>query len=85
MKNIPWERLHALPTLQAREDRYIRRVMAICDGDVDKAVAVLGVARATLYRRVRELSIETSSQRKERIRVERALHVERLASREVRP
>ncbi len=84
MKTIPWARLSALPTLQAREDRYIRRVMALCDGDVDKAVAVLGVARATLYRRVRELGIETAWGRKERQRIERAQRVERLARREVR-
>jgi DNA-binding NtrC family response regulator len=85
MKNIPWERLAALPTLQAREDRYYRRVMTLCDFDADKAAAVLGVARATIYRRVRELGIETARERRIREREEQASKVEALAARRVAP
>jgi hypothetical protein len=83
MSKIPWERLAALPTLQVREDRYYRRVMALCDFDVDKAVAVLGVARATIYRRLRELGIETARERRVREQAEQTPRVQRLAARRV--
>ncbi len=41
MSNIPWERLEQLPTLEQRNDRYIRRVMQLCHGDVTAAAFVL--------------------------------------------
>jgi hypothetical protein len=77
MKNIAWEKLAALPTLRARQDRYIRRVVALCGGDLTNAARVLGVGRATLYRRAAKLGIETNGARVERERLERAQRIER--------
>jgi DNA-binding NtrC family response regulator len=76
MSIIPWERLEALPTLEQRNVRYIRRVMALCNGDVTTAARVLKVGRATLYRKVRALQLETQGERKERERVQTALEME---------
>lgn len=76
MFNIPWERLEQLPTLEQRNARYIRRVMQLCGGDVTAAALVLKVGRATLYRKVRELQLETQGERKERERVQAALEME---------
>lgn len=63
MSNIPWARLERLPTLEQRNARYIRRVMQLCGGDVTAAAVVLQVGRATLYRKIRELKIETRGER----------------------
>jgi DNA-binding NtrC family response regulator len=76
MSNIPWERLGALPTLEQRNARYIRRVMRLCRGDVTAAALVLKLGRATLYRKVRELGIETQGERVERERMQRAIEME---------
>lgn len=76
MTNIPWERLEQLPTLEQRNARYIRRVMQLCHGDVLAAAQVLNIGRATLYRKVRALEIETQGERKERERVQSALDME---------
>jgi DNA-binding NtrC family response regulator len=70
MSNIPRARLERLPTLEQRNARYIRRVMLLCRGDVTAAASVLQVARATLYRKIRELKIETRGEREERRRIE---------------
>lgn len=76
MSNIPWERLEALPTLEQRTERYIRRVMQLCRGDVTAAAFVLKIGRATLYRKVRALELETQGERKERERLQSALDME---------
>ncbi len=76
MTNLPWDRLERLPTLEQRNARYIRRVMQLCHGDVDCAAQVLQIGRATLYRKVSELGIETLGQRKERARVQAAADME---------
>lgn len=47
--------LRTLPTLQEREDRYFRRVLALCGGRVTTAARVLGIGRATAYRKLRDL------------------------------
>src|SRR6266496_3858413 len=73
MSNIPWERLEQLPTLEQRNARYIRRVMRLCHGDVTAAALVLKIGRATLYRKVRALEIETQGERLERERLQNAL------------
>lgn len=74
MKNVA--RLAWLPTLKQREERYIRRVVKLCGGDIVAAARLLGIGRATLYRLVTKLSLETRRQRRERIKLERALRVE---------
>lgn len=76
MRNVPWERLEALPSLQRREERYIRRVMALCQGNVSLAARVLKIGRATLYRKVGQLGIETCHERLERERLESAQRIE---------
>jgi DNA-binding NtrC family response regulator len=76
MSNIPWDRLEALPTLEQRNARYIRRVMALCNGDVTAAALVLKVGRATLYRKVRSLQLETQGERRERERLQAAIEME---------
>lgn len=76
MTNIPWGKLPLLPTLEQRTNRYIRRVMQLCHGDVTSAAQVLQIGRATLYRKVRELQIETAGERKERERVTAAQAME---------
>jgi regulatory Fis family protein len=53
--------LHELPTLRERDDRYVRRVLLLCGGSVATAAAVLGMGRATLYRRVQKLGGYPSS------------------------
>lgn len=60
MENISWERLGQLPTLEQRNARYIRRVMRLCRGNVTLAARVMGIGRATLYRKVSELQLETA-------------------------
>lgn len=52
----PWP--EELPTLAAVERAHIERVIAACDGKIIRAARVLGVARATLYRRLREYGAE---------------------------
>ncbi len=76
MPNIPWERLEQLPTLEQRNARYIRRVMQLCNGDVTAAALVLKVGRATLYRKVRAMQLETQGERRERERLQAALEME---------
>ncbi len=85
MKNIPWDELAALPTLQAVEDQHIRRVMQLCGGNVRQASAVLDVPRATLYRKVVALGIETAGARALRDRAELAAGIEQLRRRQVSP
>lgn len=76
MSNISRERLEALPTLEQRNALYIRRVMALCGGDVTAAALVLQIGRATLYRKVRALRLETQSERLERERMQSAIETE---------
>ena len=45
-----------LPTLEELEARYVMRVLAFTKGNVAKAARILGVTRATLYRKREELS-----------------------------
>jgi transcriptional regulator of acetoin/glycerol metabolism len=49
--------LAALPTLAEREARYMRRVLLLAGGNVKLAAEVLGIGKATLYRRIDELGI----------------------------
>lgn len=68
---ITQSKLHLLPTLAQREYRYIARVLRIVEGDITLAARVLGIGRATLYRRIRGFDIETRGQRKHREACER--------------
>ncbi len=76
MINIPCGKLPELPTLEERTERYIRRVMKLCRGDVTLAAKILKVGRATLYRKVRALEIETKGEREERERLATAVAME---------
>ncbi len=46
-----------LPTMQERNDRYVRRVFAVCGGNVDRTAAALGIGRATTYRWLKRLGV----------------------------
>jgi two-component system response regulator HydG len=43
-----------LTTLAELEGRYVRRVLAACDGNKTHAARVLGIDRRSLYRRLEE-------------------------------
>lgn len=60
-----------LPTLQEREDRYIRRVWKLCQGSTTRASKVLGIGRATLYRRLYVLGLIEHKTRAERVEEQR--------------
>lgn len=55
-----------IATLQEREERYIRRVLAVMGGSVGMTAKVLGIGRATLYRRLLEMgfNLADAQQRK---------------------
>jgi hypothetical protein len=57
-----------LPTLAQREQRYIRRVISLCGGDVAEAAAVLGIGRSTCYRKVAELGLQGELERLSKLR-----------------
>lgn len=42
--------LDNLPTLEEHTDRYMTRVLKLCDGNVTQAAKTLGIGRATMYR-----------------------------------
>jgi transcriptional regulator of acetoin/glycerol metabolism len=46
------ERFIELVTLREIEDRHIKAVLAVMDGKVTAAARILGIGRATLYRRL---------------------------------
>jgi transcriptional regulator with PAS, ATPase and Fis domain len=47
--------------LTAVESREIRRALAAADGDTAAAAEVLGIARSSLYRRIKDLGLEPPS------------------------
>lgn len=49
------QQLAALPTLEERERRYMLRVLRLAGGNVVVAAEVLGIGRATLYRKIEKL------------------------------
>lgn len=55
-----------LSTLAERENRYMRRVLKVCEGDVTRAARVLGIGRATLYRKLSSLALGASDWMSER-------------------
>jgi len=48
-----------LETLQERNDRYIQSVFRVCGRNVTRTAKVLGIGRATLYRMVERLGLQT--------------------------
>lgn len=67
------DRLARFRTLDQIQNTYVRRVMSACGGDVTAAARVLGMGRATLYRWVQRLRIETQGERLDRERSERGI------------
>jgi DNA invertase Pin-like site-specific DNA recombinase len=66
-----------LPSLREHERSYMRRVLLLCGGDVTLCARVLGIGRATLYRKIQSMEgIETRGERLERQRNERARQLE---------
>ena len=47
-----------IPTLGEMEEQHIRRVLSLCEGRTKMAAKILGIGRATLYRRFEELGID---------------------------
>lgn len=45
-------------TLKELEEEHIRRVLALCEGRTTEAAEILGIGRATLYRRFKDLGID---------------------------
>lgn len=58
--------LARVSTLHVHIRRHVKRVLRLVDSDVTKAARVLGIGRATLYRLVAELGIETKGARQRR-------------------
>ncbi len=48
---------HEIPNLRRLEAEMVRRALAVCEGRVGEAASRLGMSRATLYRRMRELDL----------------------------
>lgn len=57
------QRLLELPTLREHSDRYMRRVIALCEGDLPLAARVLKIGRATMYRQVKRMELDKRSDR----------------------
>jgi two-component system response regulator HydG len=57
---IASENLEDMPTLDALEDRYIRRVLEAVKGNKTQAAKILGLARRTLYRRLERLASDAN-------------------------
>jgi DNA-binding NtrC family response regulator len=56
-RDMPHAKFYAkLPTLEELENEYIQYVLLQTDGNKEKASAILGVNRKTLYRRETEAS-----------------------------
>lgn len=56
-----------LPTIQEREERYIRRVLALMGGSVGMTAKVLGIGRATLYRRLLEMGFNLAETQQKKL------------------
>lgn len=67
------QRLAQFRTLEQVQETYVRRVVRACGGDITTAARVLGMGRATLYRWVDRLRIETQGERLDRERNQRAI------------
>ena len=66
------QRIAALPSLEKIQLRYIHRVLRVCEGDLLLACKVLGISRATMYRKLVHFEgLETKGQRVARERAER--------------
>ena len=52
-----------LLTLKEREELYTRRILKICRGSITEAVRILGIGRATLYRRLAAMGIDKHGRR----------------------
>jgi transcriptional regulator of acetoin/glycerol metabolism len=48
-----------LISIDEAEKRHIAAVLEACGGDVDKAGPILGVARSTLYKKIKKFDIAT--------------------------
>lgn len=57
------QRLLELPTLREHSERYMRRVIALCEGDLTLAAKVLKIGRATMYRQVKRMDLDKRSDR----------------------
>lgn len=57
------EQSKRLPTLRQIENSYCRKILIRCNGDVTMAAGLLGIGRASLYRRLPELKVESSGSR----------------------
>ncbi len=71
------ERLARFRTLEQVQETYVRRVMRACEGDVTTAARVLGMGRATLYRWVDRMQIETQGERLDRERSQGGIDLNR--------
>lgn len=72
------EQLIDVPTLKQLVDRHIAQVMEQCHGEVALASKVLGMGRATLYRHILRLQIETRGARLEAAKLEQARRAEQI-------
>ncbi len=43
--------------IEVRELAHIRNILAKCEGNVDQAAKELGISRATLYRRLKQIRV----------------------------
>jgi DNA-binding NtrC family response regulator len=68
-----------LPTLQERNDRYVRRVFRLCGGKVGLTAKTLGIGRATLYRWLTKLGVDFDARQAERELDRRIKHLGREA------
>lgn len=67
-----------LRTLHQVEAQYMRRVLLLCEGNVNLAARILGIGRATLYRRLRPLAVTTEGERNRTERAARTAAIQQL-------
>lgn len=69
--------LAAFPTFREMEADYLARVLEACEWNVTLAARVSGVGRATLYRKVVDLGLQTSRARERLVRLETRAQLEK--------